>query len=401
LKSAAREAWIGWNGIQQRQRLHLVVQNARFLVLPTASRIANLASRCLGLNVQRLSDDWQEKFHHRVILAETFVEPPRFPGTCYKAAGWKEIGVTSGYRRERKVYVHHGVSRTILVRELVPGARKKLCSKELEDDKPLARVEPAIQPVARDDGIFAIIRQHITDPRGRQGRDFRIDSLIALLLVGMLAGQTTCAGIATWIKDRPEHEKRRMRLPVIFDGGGRWHCRIPCANTLRNLLRVLPVEQLERAAAAYVVSCGVNAQRTHLAIDGKTLCGSATADQPAQVQVSLYRPDTGMVIDQIAVPAGTNEITAARTLIERNDITGSVISADAAHANQETAELIQKKAETIYLPSKKTSLAFWTPSSRHSRPMPPPPPSVPPNAATVATTTDATPHSNSIPMIPP
>ena len=49
-------------------------------------------------------------------------------------------------------------------------------------------------------------------------------------------------------------EARAMRLPVIFDGGGRWHCRVPCANTLRSLLRVLPVEQLERAAAAYVAS---------------------------------------------------------------------------------------------------------------------------------------------------
>ena len=401
LKLAAREAWIGWDGIQQRQRLHLVVQNARFLVLPTTPKIANLASRCLGLNVQRLSDDWQKKFHHRVLLAETFVEPPRFPGTCYKAAGWTEIGVTSGYRRERRTYVHHGVSRTIFARELIPGARKQLCSATLEDDKPLTRIEPAIQPIAHDKGIFAIIREHITDPRGRQGRDFRIEALIALLLVGMLAGQTTCDQIATWIKQRPEHEKRRLWLPVIRDGGGRWHCRVPCANTLRNLLRILPIEQLERAAAAYVVSCGVNAQHTHLAIDGKTLCGSATADQPAQVQVSLYRPDTGMVIDQIAVPKGTSEVTAVRTLVDRNNVTGSIISGDAAHANHETAALIRKKGHIISLRLKRASLAFWTPSNRRSRRMPPPPPCALPNASTVATTTVDTPRSNSIPKTLP
>jgi hypothetical protein len=283
------------------------------------------------------------------------------------AAGWKEVGVTSGFRREGRAYRHHGISRTVLVRELESGARRQLCGPTLPEDKALPRVEPAIQPIAAEDGVFTIIREHVQDPRERRGRCFRLESLLGTVLVGMLAGHSTCEEIARWARRLREHEKQRLRLPMRLWGATR---DTPCANTLRNLLRVLPEGQLEKAAAAYVKRCGINGQNTHLAMDGKTLCGSATKDQPAQVQVTLYRTDTGIVIDQIAVPRGTTEVVAARTLLERNNITGSVISGDAAHANAETVGLIKKGVPTSPSTSRTTSLVFWRPS--RVRLVPPP-----------------------------
>ncbi|MHB1527513.1 MAG: Druantia anti-phage system protein DruA [Candidatus Dormibacteria bacterium] len=79
----AREQWIGWSWVLRRQRLHLIANNARFLILPGES-FPNLASRILSLNLRRLSADWQSVYGHPIVLAETFGESPRFTGACYR-----------------------------------------------------------------------------------------------------------------------------------------------------------------------------------------------------------------------------------------------------------------------------------------------------------------------------
>jgi hypothetical protein len=94
-KVKPRDAYIGWNAEQRTRNLSLVVNNNRFLVLPWIS-IKCLASHVLSKICHRLSDDWQEKYHHPIYLAETFVEKDRFKGTCYKAANWVHVGVTQG-----------------------------------------------------------------------------------------------------------------------------------------------------------------------------------------------------------------------------------------------------------------------------------------------------------------
>ena len=81
-KVKARDAWIGWAPEQQFRRLRLVANNCRFLVLP-GGRVPNLASRALALSARRLSGDMEARFGHPVLLAETFVDPSRFSGTCY------------------------------------------------------------------------------------------------------------------------------------------------------------------------------------------------------------------------------------------------------------------------------------------------------------------------------
>lgn len=94
-KTAPRDRFIGWNTEQRERHLHLVVNNARFLILPWI-RSRNLASRLLAMATRRLPDDWHERYGYRPVLAETFVETPRFHGTCYKAANWIPLGETQG-----------------------------------------------------------------------------------------------------------------------------------------------------------------------------------------------------------------------------------------------------------------------------------------------------------------
>jgi uncharacterized protein DUF4338 len=90
-----RDRFIGWTANQRQKHLHLVVNNARFLILPWV-RCKNLASSVLGMAARRFADDWEPRYGVRPVLLETFVERPRFHGTCYQAANWTFLGDTQG-----------------------------------------------------------------------------------------------------------------------------------------------------------------------------------------------------------------------------------------------------------------------------------------------------------------
>jgi hypothetical protein len=94
-KVKPRDSLIGWTSVQRRRNLHLIVNNARFLILPWIN-CKNLASRILALISHRLTEDWHARYAYRPVLLETFVEKPRFAGTCYKAANWQYLGDTQG-----------------------------------------------------------------------------------------------------------------------------------------------------------------------------------------------------------------------------------------------------------------------------------------------------------------
>jgi len=94
-QTAPRDHFIGWNHDQRRENLHLIVNNARFLILPWIQS-KNLASKILSLTVRLLPDDWKKIYNIRPVLMETFVQKNRFLGTCYKAANFVNVGETKG-----------------------------------------------------------------------------------------------------------------------------------------------------------------------------------------------------------------------------------------------------------------------------------------------------------------
>lgn len=94
-QTAPRDQLIGWSHDQRKKNLHLIINNARFLILPWVQS-KNLASMILSKAAKRVPDDWQEQYNYRPVLLETFVEKPRFEGTCYKAANWQYLGQTKG-----------------------------------------------------------------------------------------------------------------------------------------------------------------------------------------------------------------------------------------------------------------------------------------------------------------
>lgn len=125
-KTTPRDDFIGWTREQREHRLHLVVNNARFLILPWV-RSRNLASRLLGMVTRRLPDDWQQVYAYRPVLAETFVDTSRFRGTCYKAANWSYLGETKGRGKLDVQFKSPLTKKSIWVFPLVKNFRTMLC----------------------------------------------------------------------------------------------------------------------------------------------------------------------------------------------------------------------------------------------------------------------------------
>lgn len=114
-----RDKHIGWTEAARRANLQKVVNNERFLILPGV-RVQNLASHVLSLTLSRLERDWEERYHVRPVLVETFVDPTLFDGTCYKAANWTCIGDSAGRR--------DGISKNIFIYDLNSRWREILCT---------------------------------------------------------------------------------------------------------------------------------------------------------------------------------------------------------------------------------------------------------------------------------
>jgi len=125
---AVRERWIGWSEQQRRVNLQLIVNNARFLILPGV-RVRGLASKILSRCAQRLPFDWENRYGYRPLLLETLVDPSRFRATCYRAANWMLVGATKGRGRMDR---HHRLAghavKDLYVYPLCRNVQQRLCT---------------------------------------------------------------------------------------------------------------------------------------------------------------------------------------------------------------------------------------------------------------------------------
>ncbi len=126
LKIAPRDRWIGWGDQARKCNLPRVINNSRFLILPWI-QVPQLASKILSLVAHQLPDDWLDAYCVKPLLLESFVDPERFSGTCYRAANWIHAGTTQGRgRMDRNQDVKRHV-KEIFVYPLHPHAREVLC----------------------------------------------------------------------------------------------------------------------------------------------------------------------------------------------------------------------------------------------------------------------------------
>ncbi len=121
----ARDRYIGWAQRARRRNIHLIAYNTRFLILPWV-RVNHLASHILGRMAARISDDWQSMYGHPIYFLETFVDPERFRGTCYRAANWVVMGATTGRGKQSNSYVPNRSIKQVLGYPLTKRFRELL-----------------------------------------------------------------------------------------------------------------------------------------------------------------------------------------------------------------------------------------------------------------------------------
>jgi hypothetical protein len=122
---AVRDKLLAHMGIDVSHALDLVINNSRFCILPHV-QVPHLASRVLACAARRAAVDWFQFYSIEPVMAETFVEPTRFEGTCYRAANWSEIGMTNGYGKVGASHHNSQQPKIIFVYGLTRAYRRKL-----------------------------------------------------------------------------------------------------------------------------------------------------------------------------------------------------------------------------------------------------------------------------------
>jgi hypothetical protein len=341
LKCGARDRWIGWPVALQRQRLSLVANNARFLILP-GPRVANLASRVLGLTLRRLSSDWQQVHGHPVWLAESFIDPQRFTGTCYRAAGWLEVGQTQGYRRRATGYVAHGEPKTVWLRPLVRRAAELLRSPVLEPPMLGGKMVNVQLAQPKEEELLQVL---LRVPESRMRRGIRHDqtAVLALAICAVLGGARSYVAIAEWARRCGQNQLRRLGLRRNARSG---RYQAPSEPTIRRILQRVDAEQVDRVVSDWLVRLGPSNPQA-VALDGKTLRGSRKGEGHQVHLLSAVLHGEGIVVAQRQISDKSNEIPEAPVLLEPLPLAGTVVTADALHTQTELARFLvaEKKAD--------------------------------------------------------
>ena len=346
-KLKLREEWIGWSDRQKRRRLPLVVNNSRFFI-PEPYHIPNLASKVMKLNVQRLSADWEQVYHHAVLIAETFVDPEQFRGTTYQASGWTLLGQTKGFQRsQRDFYEAHDRPKQLWVRELRPAARTILRGRNLpeacracEQDRP-PDCPQLPEELSQMKAFFGDLADwHVRKP------DFPIASLVAVTVCAMLCkvclGQRDLAGFA---RNLTRDQMKALRFPR--DWSSRIHRYLPPSeSTFARMLQHLDNQALQRALLRWLdhLLGKRDPKGDQVSADGKELLNS----QGVEV-VSAYSVQSGRWLGSEAVAEGSNEIPAVQRLLKRVDLDGSLVTADALNTQTETARIVVQEKGGDYL----------------------------------------------------
>jgi hypothetical protein len=345
-KCADRDKWIRWRSDQQWKRLKYIANNQRFLILPWI-RIKNLASRILGLCIRRISEDWENRHGHPLLMVESFVEKGRFAGTCYKAAGWKALGETKGYGRNAGKYYYHGIRKEIYVKELVEGARDVLTAelmlpqwigggKIMVEVKSIAVIGPG--------GLLERLKG-LKDPRGGQGKQHPMKAVLAISILAGFAGMKSYVGMEDFANNLTQEE--RKILGCKYDDWDTQKYLVPSDTTFSRVLQQTDGEELDGIIGEWTTN---HVEYERISLDGKKLRGARLESGKNVYLVAAVAHGSGEVLAQQEVDEKSNEIPAAEPLLDKINIKGKVITADALHTQVDLANYIKKReADYVFI----------------------------------------------------
>src|SRR5438105_15380158 len=336
-----RDLWISWSATQRLERLKLIVQNRRFLVLHAKGDSPNLASQAMSAALRALPEQWCQRFGYAPLLAESFTDPEAYAGTCYKASGWQPVGMSEGHSRHRPdFYVPNQRPKRLGLKALEPQARQRLCALALapEDAPAAVRIQHGVLPLNPPQvrSLFEVLRQ-APDPRAKHSQ-FRLGAVLTLIALALLAGARDMAQIARFATRL--HPKQRAALGLPRKAGTKGFYRVPGYNVFYQVL-----SRLEAEAFARLLNDWLQGQAGQLpaalALDGKMI-----RDQIGMVSLADHEEGSPVAVALMDQKEGTPrcEQTAALSLLESlPTLEQKVVSADALHCQKATARLIVEK----------------------------------------------------------
>lgn len=330
-----RDEWIGWTQEQCRRRRPFVVNNSRFLLMESR-HYPNAASRCLKLCLDRLSADWEEKYGHRVLVAETFVDPQLFCGTTYKASNWELLGQTQGNGRvSREYYEFHDRPKQLWVKELNNRGRELLRSESVPDWLKAGELDIAVTCQTEVEELCTIRELFDGVKEYRKGRIYYpaaglLTLIFCATLSGVSSGQRDLAAYAAVLTQpqlcalgfRMRDRQTRKRLA-------------PKETTFFRLLSAVEPCELERILLECLNKLlgPPDAEEKLIVIDGKALRSS-----DGKQVVSAFSVLSGRWMGSEMIEEKSNEIPAGRKLIDKLSIDNAMILTDALHTQFENAQ---------------------------------------------------------------
>src|SRR5580704_17112835 len=181
----------------------------------------------------------------------------------------------------------------------------------------------------------------VPDPRARRGVRHRLAVILSLALCAVLAGARSFTAIAEWAADADQATREALGVTGV----------VPCESTFRRTLQNLDADALDDAAGAWAQqrTAAAAGARRMVAVDGKTLRGSGLAGGPGRHLLAALDHARGVVLGQVDVEAKTNEIPMFATVLDRIDLAGAVVTADAMHAQRAHAEYLVTQRGAHYV----------------------------------------------------
>ena len=340
-----RDQWIGWTDQQRAARQKLVVQNRRFVLLTQPGEHPNLASHILGKMIRELPRLWKNEFGYEPLVAETFSDIEAREGTCYKATGWIPLGKTKGYSRHAAdYYVPNDRPKKLWVHELRKNATQVLRLIHIPDEfkKGAHCNADGIMPInAKQIESLHEALCRVPDPRAKN-RVYHIGAILSIVAMALFSGHKDLKAIIRFANRLTLSQRKKLALPG-FEKGSRYK-KIPSYTAVYNLLIQLDLDAFSELLSEWLAQ-HKGKLPTALAMDGKFIRNTIGL-------VTLAEHETGAPVAMIDASQKKGdgdrcELKAAQIMIcKHDDLTNTVITADALHCQKDTArEIVNRGGE--------------------------------------------------------
>ena len=337
-----RDEVVGWDAVTRSERLKLVVQLRRFLVLEEARR-PNLASQSLGLGLRKLAEQWEVEHGYRPLMAESFSDPESHAGTVYKVTNWEQAGVTKGYSQDHTdYYVPNGRPKKLWIKKLVPNACELMCARELPEACKGALVSRGGARSPLKNAQLGSLRSaflEVPDPRHPKSRRHPLPAMLSLIALGLLMGARDVLDI--WRKVACLSQSQRESIGLRVRDKQTKRLKMPGYDALNDLLAAVDPEAYAQALTAWL-QANTGLLPRSLALDGKSVgngrCGMIiTLCQHEDGRPVAMAPATGKKEDC--------EVSEARALLadDRVQLANALITADPLHNKHDTIQIILQK----------------------------------------------------------